>query len=424
MKQNHCDDDQDGLYAFDTSAIQTNLLNGLSNVMVSYFDQNNNSLPSPLPNPFVTASQTLKVTVTNSTMKACSFDSTIQFVVDDLPEAFPVPTALTTVCDDEADPSLQDGNYAFDTSSFQTTILKGQTGMKVNYYDANNNPLPSPLPNPFLTGTQNVKAEVVNPLNTICNATTIIPFVVNPVPTINLAGDELVCSNLPTFTKVIDAGLLYSSLISNYSYAWDFNGIPIAGETNYNLTVNTEGIYTVQVLNNQGCFRTRKIAVSASDIAKITNIDIVDLADSNSITVSVTGLGDYVYGLDDENGSYQTENIFNNVSAGIHTVFVKDLNGCGIVPKEVAVLGIPNYFTPNEDGFNDFWNIKGANAVFNEKTTIHIFDRFGKLIKQISPMNQGWDGTFIGRQMPASDYWYSIQLEDGRILKGHFALKR
>ncbi|MFV7235203.1 T9SS type B sorting domain-containing protein [Flavobacterium sp. ZB4R12] len=422
--ESHCDDNQDGVYAFDTSGLQTKLLNGLTNVTIAYFDQNNNLLSSPLPNPFTTASQTLKVVVTNNTPKACSFDSAIQFIVYDLPEAFPVPTSLTTVCDDEADPSLQDRKYAFDTSTFQTTILKGQTGMTVNYFDGNNNPLSSPLPNPFLTATQNVKVEVINPINTNCTATVILPFVVNPVPKINLLGDELVCSNLPTFTKVIDASIQDGSPTSNYNYVWYFNGNAIADATNYTLTVNTEGIYTVEVTNDKGCSRIRTITVLASDIAKITDVNIVDLVDSNSITISVSGSGDYVYSLDNEYGDYQIEPFFSNVSAGIHTIFVKDLNGCGVVPKEVAILGIPDYFTPNEDGYNDTWNIKGVNTTFNAKTSIHIFDRYGKLLKQISPIGEGWNGTFDGLQMPSDDYWYSIQLEDGRIMKGHFSLKR
>jgi hypothetical protein len=46
-----------------------------------------------------------------------------------LPEAFPVPAALTTTCDDEIDPLVQDGKYPFNTSSFDATILNGQTGM-------------------------------------------------------------------------------------------------------------------------------------------------------------------------------------------------------------------------------------------------------------------------------------------------------
>tara|TARA_R110000868_G_scaffold111773_1_gene301517 strand:+ start:18374 stop:22198 length:3825 start_codon:yes stop_codon:yes gene_type:complete len=422
--ESHCDDNQDGVYAFDTSGLQTKLLNGLTNVTVAYFDQNNNPLPSPLPNPFTTASKTLKVVVTNNTSKACSFDSTIQFIVYYLPEAFPVPTSLTTICDDEADPSLQDGKYAFDTTTFQNIILAGQTGMIVNYFDGNNNPLSSPLPNPFVTATQNVRVEVINPLNNYCTAAVILPFVVNPIPNINLLGDELVCSNLFTFTKVIDAGIQDGSPTANYSYAWFFNGNPIAGENNYTLTVNKAGIYTVEVSNVQGCSRTRTITVMASDIAKITEINILDLADSNSITISVSGAGDYVYALDEEFSTYQTENTFGNVPAGIHTVFVKDLNGCGVVPKEVAVLGIPNYFTPNGDGFNDTWNLKGANETLNVKTIIQIFDRYGKLIKQISAIGEGWNGTFNGQQMPATDYWYAIQLEDGRIIKGHFALKR
>jgi gliding motility-associated-like protein len=421
---NHCDDNQDGKFLFDTINLQTQLLNGLTNVTVAYFDQNNVSLPSPLPNPFNTTSQTLKVVVTNNTPKVCSFNSTIQFVVDVLPEAFPISSSLTTVCDDEADPSLQDGKYTFDTSNFQNIILGTQTGMTVKYFDGNNNPLSSPLPNPFITATQNVRVEVVNPVNTTCNATVTLPFIVNPVPKISLLGDELVCSNLPTFTKVLDAGILDGSATSNYSYVWSFNGATITGETNYNLTVNKEGIYTVEATNNQGCSRTRVITVTASDIAKITAVTIVDLTESNSISVTVTGAGDYVYGLDEEFGTYQKESVFNNVSAGIHTVFVKDLNGCGVVPKEVAVLGVPNFFTPNDDGYNDYWNIKGVNASFNAKTIIYIFDRYGKLISQISPVSQGWDGKFNGQQMSATDYWYSVQMEDGRVVKGHFSLKR
>lgn len=423
MKQNHCDDNQDGLFAFDTSSIQANLLNGLTNVTVSYFDHNNNPLPSPLPNPFTTASQTLKVAVANTTATACSFDTTLQFIVDDLPEAFPIATSLTTVCDDETDPVLQDGKYGFDTSGFQTAILGGQTGMTVNYYDENNNILSSPLPNPFVTTTQNIRVEVVNPINTSCTVMTIIPFVVKPVPSIQLTGEELVCSDLPTFTKIINAGLQDESLKGNFTYTWALDGKQIIDETNYDLTVNKKGIYKVETINPQGCSRTRIITVNASDKATV-KVDIVDLSSENSITVLATGAGDYVFSLDSEYGDYQNSNIFSNVPSGIHTVFVKDLNGCGIVPQEVAILGIPNYFTPNQDGYNDTWNLKGVNTVFNEKTTVRIFDRYGKLMKEINPMGDGWDGTYIGQQMPATDYWYSIQLQDGRVFKGHFALKR
>jgi len=417
-----CDDNHDGIFPFNITNLQSDVLNGLTNVTLSYWDANNNPLPSPLPNPFNTTSQTIRVRATNNTTSACFYESTITFKVDDLPEAFAIPTSLTTVCDDEANPVNQDGVFPFDTTSFQNTILGTQTGMIVNYFDGNGNSLSSPLPNPFLSATQNIRVEVINPLNTTCKAYLTIPLVVYPVPEIELYGDELICSNNPLFTKEISAGLLDETIVSNYTYQWFLNNNPISGETNYTLTVNTEGIYTVEITNSNGCVRTRTLTVTASNIATIENVQVVDLSEENSVTVLITGLGDYEYSLDNEN--FQTSNVFTNIEAGIYTVYVKDLNGCGVAMEEISVLGIPNYFTPNGDGYNDYWNIKGINSRFNSNTIIYIFDRFGKLVKQISPLGQGWDGTFNGNQIPSSDYWYSVQLEDGRVVKGHFSLKR
>ena len=424
IKEIQCDDDQDGLFAFDTATIQTRLLNGSTNVTLDYFDQNNNQLASPLPNPFITSSQIIKVKATNTTLTACSYETTVEFVVSDLPEAYPIPSNLITVCDDEIDPTKQDGKYAFDTATFQNTILGGQTGMTVKYFDANDNLLSSPLPNPFVTTSQNIRIEVINATNTTCKATMILPFEVHPVPAITLTGVEWLCSNISSFTKTINAGLVDELLKDIYTYEWTYNGELVTGESQYTLTVNKSGTYTVKATTDKGCSRTRVIKVSNSNIAKIEDIKIEDLTSSNSIQVSVTGTGNYVYALDEENGNYQKESLFTNVTAGIHTVFVKDLNGCGIVLQEVALLGIPNFFTPNQDGFNDYWNIKGVNNSFNNKTIIHIYDRYGKLIDTLNPLNQGWDGTFNGQPLPSDDYWYTIELEDGRIVKGHFTLKR
>jgi gliding motility-associated-like protein len=112
------------------------------------------------------------------------------------------------------------------------------------------------------------------------------------------------------------------------------------------------------------------------------------------------------------------------VAAGIHDLYVIDTNGCGTITETVAVIGVPKFFTPNGDGFNDFWNVKGVNNIFNSKSIIYIFNRYGKLLKQILPSSQGWDGTINGEPMPADDYWFTVKLEDNREAKGHFSLKR
>lgn len=432
-----CDDNQDGIYIFDTSKLETTLLgtNQSFPVTVQYFDSSNNalkdfnglSISSPFPSTFSTTSQIIKAVVTNATTLQCYDETTIEFTVDDLPQAFAVAQSLMTACDNEADPLLQDGKYAFDTSTFQNTILGGQTAMIVTYFDENGDPLQSPLPNPFITGTQNVTAIVVNPLNPSCTVSVILPFIVNPLPRINLNLDstenELVCSNIPTFVVSLTAGIQDGSPTSDYAYVWTKDGLPLP-DTSPTINVNAEGNYTVAVSTIVGCSRTRTIKVTASDIATITKIDIVDFTDINSVTVNVSGTGKYEFSLDDPSGPYQTSNVFNNVPSGIHDVYVKDINGCGTASKTISVIGVPKFFTPNNDGFNDFWNVRGINSDFNPNSIIYIFDRYGKLLKQLNPLGQGWDGTFNGVPLPSDDYWYTIKLEDGREAKGHFSLKR
>jgi hypothetical protein len=63
--------------------------------------------------------------------------------------------------------------------------------------------------------------------------------------------------------------------------------------------------------------------------------------------------------LDEPNGPFQLSNFFDNVAAGIHEVYINDSNGCGTISKTIAVLGLPKFFYPNGDGYNDYWNLKG-----------------------------------------------------------------
>lgn len=429
-----CDDNNDGILTFDTSDLESDLLNGQTNVSVSYFDQYNNPLKdangvlitSPFPSNFTTSSQTIKAVVTNNSSAQCSDETKIKFIIDVSPVAFTIPQTLTTTCDDEVNPLEQDGKHGFNTSTFQTTILGGQTGMIVKYYDQNGAALPSPLPNPFITGTQNITATVENPNNPNCTASTILNFIVHPIPSIDINSNgnsnELVCSNLSTFFITLNAGITNNIPTTNYSYIWKKDGIDL-GINTPTLNVNSVGIYTVEVINSYGCSRTRSITVTASNIATIDSIDVIDLTDVNTITVNISGPGDYEFSLDDSNNFWQNSNVFNNVPAGIHEVFINDKNGCGIVSKIVAVVGIPKYFTPNNDSSNDLWGIK-AMAKYPE-AYVQIFDRYGKLIKFLNKSNPYWDGTFNGSALPANDYWYVIKLEEGKPeIRGHFSLKR
>jgi gliding motility-associated-like protein len=425
-----CDTNHNGIVVFSTASLESNLLSGQTNVSVRYVDQNNNPLKdsngllitSPFPATFSSTAQTIKAIVTNNSAQHCFAETTITFNIDTIPTAASIPTSFTTICDDEIDPANQDGKFGFDTSTFETKILSGQTGMTVKYYDQNNAPLPSPLPNPFVTATQNITAVIENPNNTSCVATVIIPFVVHPIPNIDLNATQLICSNIPSFFVTLDAGFLSNSMVSNFSYNWKKNGASL-NTTTPTLGVNSEGNYAVDVTNLAGCSRTRTIQVTASNLATITSIDIVDLVDNNTVLVNTTGPGDYEYSMDYLNGLWQDSNFFSNVPGGIHQVFVNDKNGCGLVSKEITVLSIPKFFTPNNDGYNDFWTVKGM--ISYPTSELRIFDRYGKLIKELTPNSLGWDGTFNGQELPSSDYWFVFKLDAiSSEKRGHFTLKR
>ncbi|MBD0850851.1 T9SS type B sorting domain-containing protein [Maribacter arenosus] len=159
---------------------------------------------------------------------------------------------------------------------------------------------------------------------------------------------------------------------------------------------------------------------------EVTILD--DLADSNNVQFNVVGNGDYEYAIN--GGDFQDDPIFNDVPPGINTVIVNDKNGCGTTePLEFLVVGYPKFFTPNTDGFHDYWNVLGIETLIDP--VVHIFDRYGKLIKQLDATTIGWDGTFNGRPMPSSDYWFKMEYsrdEEGvvvaRSLRTHFTLKR
>ena len=330
----HCDDDQDGNYTFDTSTLQASILNGQTNKTVTYYDTTGTVI-NPIPTFTVNTTQTITVRVTNNLTQAtdgpCYDEETITFIVDKLPQIFTIPSVQLNKCDDESDPALQNGSYPFDTTNFESILLGAQTGMNISFTLQNGQVL-AHLPTTFNTVTQNVLVTISNPLNTSCPVTSTLNFVVNPIPNIDLNpngwANELVCTNLPTFTVTINAGVLSGTPTSNYTYQWYLNNILISGATNYSLTVNTGGNYSVIVSNATGCTKTRTIDVTTSVIASIDYINIVDLTDLNSVEINVTGNGIYMYSIQDPYGPYQFSNFFGTLEK-LNLLFnnsIKDFN--------------------------------------------------------------------------------------------------
>lgn len=326
-----------------------------------------------------------------------------------------IPPVDLELCDD----SVEDGLTAFnladagfengtDTVAYyatETDALLEQNAISSNYTNT-------------IAGAQAVFARIEN--NNSCLGIGQINLHVWPLPNIIVSDTATVCLNTRAYIT-LSAGISGNQ----YSYLWSTGAI---GRT---ISVNESGTYTVTVTDNshpQLCSKERVITVTASNVAQITDVLVTDLADNNTVTVVAVPVGGvqstYLYSIDNPNGPWQESPYFEHVGEGLHTVYVYETNGCGIVSDRVGVLSIPGYFTPNGDAKNDYWRIPGLSGQNYIGSKIFIYDRYGKLLTFVLPGGTGWDGTFNGNPLPATDYWYVISLTDGRTIKGHFSLLR
>ena len=422
-----CDEDanQDGRTAFNLDEAFDALSGNSTTVSIEYYDNQTDAnsgsdMLDPLgyvntSNPEVVIAKIIDNTTLCYSLVELSLEvSTTQINNYQAPE----------VCD-ELD--SEDGINTFDLNEITVAIQQDNTiTFPVTYYENYNDALleQNALNTPFnntIPYNQTIYSRVEN--NNACYGIGEVTLTINPRP--QLEADETVLYCLNTFPDTIslEAGILNNSA-NNYTYAWS------SGQTTSTIAINEIGNYTVTATNNSGCTQTRTITVEPSNIATIESITIRDaLRGNNTITVIVSGEGEYEYALFDVDGllyaSYQTSNEFTNVDPGIYTVSIRDVkNNCGVVDDMVSVIGFPNVFTPNGDGTNDTWNVQGVTALFQPSTRVQIFNRYGKLLKELSPLNGGWDGTYNGEIMPNDDYWFTVKLQDGRIFKSHFTLKR
>jgi gliding motility-associated-like protein len=266
---------------------------------------------------------------------------------------------------------------------------------------------------------------IITPVLTGCPGLPItVRVYVNPLPVVSLT-DGTICVNaagVPFQTYELDSGLNDV----DYDFVWTFGGVTIPGATSATYTATQVGTYSVVATNSTtNCVSNVATAVVTPTIPA-TGLTITQsefFSDYATITVNVIGgTGTLLYQLDD--GVLQESNVFTEVSGGKHIITVVDTQGCTYLTKEVMVIDYPKYFTPNGDGIHDTWNIIGLNQ---PDAKLYIFDRYGKLLKQLSPTGIGWDGTYIGAQLPSTDYWFTLDYSENgtqKQFKSHFSLKR
>jgi len=421
-----CDDDDDEFYPFDTSRVYQELTQGQTNIGVSYFDTDYNLLfTGMLPNPYNSSNQTIIARVENNPSNntpSCYEETEIVFVVDDTPNFNPVPTLK--LCDDSD--GIIDDNATFNTESVETAILDGQTDILLAYYDSNGNALPSPLPPLFTTSSTSIRVELISTINNSCVSEGFIDFEVIENPSFDLDQQAVLCLNEGS----VDIGIRNPS--DDYSFTWEHidedNTVTVVGTTP-SINVSKGGKYTLTAtgLGVLGCSTSKSIEIFTSELAILNEENIViggfsSTENTVKILIDNLGVGDYEYALD--NSSFQDEPYFTQVRPGMRTISVRDKMGCGVSTLQVGVVGYYKYFSPNNDGINDSWQVLGLKTTYNSLSNVYIYDRYGRFLSQISGPDEAWDGSYQGQPLPADDYWFRLELEDGRIYTGHFSLMR
>ena len=414
-----CDEDgiNDGLTTFNLSEANAELTNGVAGLSTKFFlslsdAENSTGEIAAFPftntqNPQVVYAQVINDITGCFDLSQISLEVSLTSGTD----------AVLSSCDDDG---IEDGFYMFTLSDATPTILSGlPSDYNLVYYETYDDALveQNPLSNTFTNTSaynQTIYARIEN--NNQCYGVNSLELTVYELPQLQDDDQTFFCIDSSSDPVTLDSGVIGNP--DNYSFQWS------SGQDTAEIEIIQGGTYTVTVTNVNNCSQSKSITVVNSNIATIDQVTVNDVSTNNTVTVLASGEGDYEYALDDEFGPYQDNTTFFNVSPGFHTVYVRDKNGCGIASQLISVIGFPNFFTPNDDGYNDTWHVYGINTPEQAGSEIYIFDRYGKLLKQLLYNSEGWDGTYNGNRMPTSDYWFYIKLSDNRIFRGHFTLKR
>ncbi|PID68966.1 MAG: hypothetical protein CR968_00380 [Flavobacteriia bacterium] len=427
-----CDDNAlDGITNFDLTEAYSLLSDDASQVTFAVFttetDAQNNQNPIQTPDNYLIGqphSDTVWARVTNS--NGCS--NVMPFTLEVLDGEIDTDPLFELPACESSDGDVTNNIAIFNLNDAYQMIADdygNSSGLIIVLYENLNdaimaqNPI-TQLDNYSNTTTNTIFYRVENSPIYECQILGFFDLQVIPVPEpAPLPDNVYVClGEEPTLIEPL-------TLNPEYTYQWtDDSGQVLSND--FTLETEQGGVYTVTVTDTYGCTNTSSMTAleSQESLLETNDLYVTHFNNLNTLTIPTGieyGIGDYVYSLD-PNGPFTTTTTFNDLIGGDYTLYVQDLKGCNLHEVNFSILDYMRFFTPNNDGYNDYWNVLGTTEGVD--LVIHIFDRYGKLIAKVNPQDQGWDGTFNGVPLPATDYWFRIQMENGTEKTGHFTLKR
>ncbi len=403
---------------FNLSDASSLFLNNTSNYSIFYY-QNNSDLQNNIvaSNIFTTTSNSQNIiakVVDNTTNCSRNYSLTLQ--INPNP-----PRIINAIRKCETD-QISNGITNFDLSEANLNLNAGETFV---YYPSEYDAIHEL--NPILNSTSYSNTTLYNSIIYVridngINCTTIskLELKINRKPVVDseLIENLFVCKNQISNFVILKAETLVG-LPSDYQYKWFKENVALNFFTSQ-IQINQSGTYSVEITNLSNCKTVKKFVVGGSESAIVQGFVIDDFNEnSNTVLINYSGNGDYEFSLDGNN--FQDSPYFTDVLQGEYTIVINDKKGCLPVNAKINVLVFPTFFTPNGDGYNDVWKIKKIDTKPNSK--IELFDRYGKLLGNFDT-DTGWNGKINQHELPADDYWFILTLGTGKLVKGHFALKR
>lgn len=337
-------------------------------------------------------------------------------------------------CDDD---NVDDQSNVFDLTVHEAMFTGSQQNIIFTYYAGienmnDNNPITNPDAYANVSNPQTVYVQMLDTATDCISPPQSFDIqIINPI----VAGEpqdlwqcDLNLDGRQSFILSLNDDYIKNGIegvVTYYASEEDaLNEVNPLNDVHMNSTPYTGQTIWARLESTTGClgFDITSFTISVEHLPELDyTVTINDFSQyDNAIAVNLDNWEEYEYSLDGEN--YITTPYFDNLIPGLYTLYIRSLDGCRSTEEDLVVLNYPKFFTPNGDGFNETWQVYFI--YFLPKSKISIFDRYGKLVSSFWGDDIGWDGTYNGERLPSTDYWFLIELEDGRNVKGHFAMVR
>lgn len=334
-------------------------------------------------------------------------------------------------CDDD------NGSASFNLTFNEEDILAGYTGMTVTYYtsqadaDAGSNPIANPDDYTSTGETVYVRVEDTSGTTSDCFGTTSFDLEVIPGLELGQANDLSDCASSDG-TTIVDLTQNEADIIQGISDVTvsyftsqedaENNANAISDPTSYETAGET--VYVLVEGNTTSCTAITTFETFADEVPEVSFDRDYQICATAISPVTVTADADNF--SEDEviitwfKGTVEIPGE-NELSlpvsqAGTYTVQVEFIDsGCvssaDVLVEQVENCIIPQVITPNNDGFNDNFDLSGLNV-----TEINIYNRYGTLVYSKSDYTNEWFGQSDGGdELPVGTYFFTMNYGNNEV---------